>query len=159
MPTKKSLLLLMLVSGFWQLQQLPAQQNKFDYSRYLHHQQDYAMPSLLFMTLVMAAIGLAIVASIWLLKKVGSGRFLSGKEMTLKESLYLGNKTYLHLVQVRDKLVVIGCAPQSITTLLEMTISEANPSASSVTPTQTSPPFSKVLSTLIDSQANVSEKK
>ena len=142
--------LLIIVLGFWQPQPLSAQQKKFDYSRYSQRKQDYAVPSLFFMTAVMAAIAVAIVLTIWLLKKVGSGKFLPGKEMTLKESLYLGDKTHLHLVLVRGKLLVIGSGPHPITTLLEMTVAEDD--VTSPGPRPESPPFHKMLSSLLDGQ-------
>jgi flagellar biogenesis protein FliO len=104
---------------------LAAEEKKNDYGRW---QPPKGMPelSLGYLLFVFVMIATAIVLVLWLAKKWQGCRFASARRLILKESLYLGNKTFLHAVEIDGRLVVLGVGPQPI-----QVISEAVPPESS----------------------------
>lgn len=100
---------------------LTAQTAKLDYTPYLQPQGQIATPvSPGRLILALVGTSVAIILAVWLLKKLMTGRLPHGRILCLKESLYLGNKTFLHAVEIRGKLVVIGTGPQPLTIIAQL---------------------------------------
>lgn len=85
---------------------------------------------------VLLLFAVAIIAVVWLAKKWTNCRFAGTRHLVLKESLYLGNKTFLHAVEIDGRLVVVGVGPHPIQIVSE-SVSEATESIPSFTQTLT----------------------
>lgn len=111
---------------------LPAahsQEKNFQYEKYTRRKPENPVSplSLSYMFLVLAIMGTSIVFLVWFLKKLTKNHFAKTKSLVLKESLYLGNKSYLHVVEIAGSSFVLGATPHSIQTIAQIPLQQPLP--------------------------------
>ncbi len=139
----------MLIWGLSILQNiLYCQEKNLQYEKYMRKPEMSISPlSLGYLFLVLLLMSLSIIAIVWILKKLTKGNLGKGKSLSLKESLYLGNKSYLHLVDIADKTFVLGVTPHSIQTIAQISLNSDKPC------------FEKILTETIEKQPPAIQKE
>ncbi|BBM84998.1 flagellar biosynthetic protein FliO [Candidatus Uabimicrobium amorphum] len=103
-----------------------------DYQKYLTKKAEpIKFPTATYVVSVISVIFIIFIVVITFVKKLWfpHGKLPEGKRLVLRETIYLGNKTFLHAVQIKDKLMIIGVSPHNISNVTELNIDESEESS------------------------------